>query len=168
MLMRTRRTILAGIVGCVVTVSIIGLATRVSSSSGDICALVGALVTGRTDMLGWLAGFVVQLVVGVIAAFVYAAIFEWVTRRAGIVLGLAIAVPHMVIAGLSVGFLPGDALIASGLLPVGAFFEYAGGWVVIAFVCAHLAFGAVVGTLYGRPRHEIPPTGRGWLQDDAA
>jgi hypothetical protein len=113
--------------------------------------------------MGWLAGFVAQLIVAVIAAIVYAAIFEWVTRRAGFWIGVAIAVPHLVIAGLIVGFLPADPLIAAGLRAPGAFFEYEGVWAVIAFICAHLAFGAVVGTIYGATRHPATAAPRIWL-----
>ena len=161
--MRILRALLAGIVGCAVLVGILWLTARLVAPGIDVCMLAGALVTGRTDLVGWLAGFGVQLVIAVVAAFVYAAIFEWVTRRAGVIVGLAVATAHVIVAGLSVGFLPADSLIASGLAPTGAFFEYEGAWAVVAFVSAHLAFGAVVGAFYGTTRHQPPVSGRVWL-----
>jgi hypothetical protein len=154
--MRSRRAIFAGIVGCIVVVTIVAAAERLSGSGADICSMSGALVIGRTDALGWVVGFVVQSVIAVIAAFVYGAIFEWVTRHAGAIIGLAIAIPHVIIAGLGVGFIPADPLLARNLAPPGAFLEYEGSWAVLAFVCAHLLFGVVVGSLYGKTRHTIP------------
>jgi uncharacterized membrane protein len=156
--MRSRRLILSGIVGCIVVVAIVAAAERLSGSSADICSMAGALVIGRTDALGWLIGFIVQSVIAVIAAFVYGAIFEQVTRHAGAMIGLAIAIPHAIIAGLGVGFIPADPLLARNLAPPGAFLEYEGVWAALAFVCAHLVFGIVVGSLYGRTRHTIPTT----------
>ena len=160
--MRVSRVFLSGIVGCIVAVAIMVIAARLSGSAADICTLTGAAAIGRTDALGWFVGFIVQVVVAVIAAFVYARIFEWVTRRAGALIGLAIAVPHVVIAGLSVGFLPAAPLVAHGIAPAGAFLEYEGGWAVVAFVCAHLAFGFLVGLLYGKTRHAVPVSRREW------
>jgi uncharacterized membrane protein len=160
--MRISRVLLSGVVGCIVAVAIMVLAARLSGSAVDICTLTGALVIGRTDALGWAVGFIVQLTIAVIAAFVYAGIFEWVTRRAGALIGLAIAVPHVVIAGLSIGFVPAAPLIAHNVAPAGAFLEYEGGPAIVAFVCAHLAFGAVVGSLYGKTRHTIPANRREW------
>lgn len=160
--MRVSRVFLSGIVGCIVAVAIMVVAARLSGSAADICTLTGAVVIGRTDALGWFAGFIVQVVIAVIAACIYAAIFEWVTRRAGALIGVAIAVPHVVIAGLSIGFLPAAPLIAHGIAPASAFLEYDGGWIVVAFVCAHLVFGFLVGSLYGRTRHAVPANRREW------
>jgi uncharacterized membrane protein len=160
--MRVSRVFLSGMIGCIVAVAIMVAAARLSGSAADICTLTGAVAIGRTEALGWFVGFIVQLVIAVIAAFVYACIFEWVTRRAGPLIGLAIAVPHVVIAGLSIGFLPAAPLIAHGIAPAAAFLEYDGGWTVVGFVCAHLAFGFLVGSLYGKTRHAIPANRREW------
>jgi uncharacterized membrane protein len=161
--MRIRRLIFSGIVGGIVAVAIIVVTERLAGSTIDICTIAGVLVTGRTDPAGWLVGFVVQLVIAVIAAFVYAALFEWVTRRPGSLVGLAIAIPHTIVAGLSVGFLPGDSLLARDVPPSGAFLEYEGWWAVLAFVGAHLVFGVLIGLMYGKTRHAIPSTRRLWL-----
>ena len=151
--MRIGRAISAGIVGGIVVVlalCVIGWITRANS---DLCMLGGVVLTGRLDAIGWLAGAEAQFVVAIIAAIVYATIFEFVTRRAGPLIGLAIALPHAIVAGLAMGFIPASRLIDAGIGPPGAFMEYRGPWVVATFVLAHLAFGALVGKLYGNAHH---------------
>jgi hypothetical protein len=78
------------------------------------------------------------------------------------VTGIVVALGHVVIAGLAVGFLPATGLIAADITPPGAFMEYRGGYVVLAFVLAHLAFGAIVGALYGVPRLDVPTSIVAW------
>jgi hypothetical protein len=161
--MKIRRAVVAGLVGGVVATAVIALAGWSSRSDGDLSALFGAVISGRDDWLGWIAGSAVQLVVAIVAALMYAAVFEWVTRRSGALVGLAIAAAHVVVAGLMVGFVPAKAVIADGLTPPGAFLEYRGGLAIVAFICAHLAFGAIVGALYGKPRHTVAAAERVWL-----
>jgi len=160
--MNVRRTILAGTVGFVIVVTVIALTGEVVGSDGDICALAGTVLTGQRDALGLAVGFAANLVVALVAAFVYAAVFEWVTRRAGAIVGFLLAIPHMMLAGLVVGFLPAGGLERYGLTPPGGFLEYRGGWVVAAFVIAHLAFGVVVGALYGDTCHRVPSARPVW------
>ena len=151
--MRIGRAISAGIVGGIVVVVALCVIGWITGANSDLCMLGGVVLTGRLDAIGWLAGAAAQLVVAIIAAIVYALIFEFVTRRAGPLIGLAIALPHAIVAGLAMGFIPASRLIDAGIGPPGAFMEYRGPWVVATFVLAHLAFGALVGKLYGNARH---------------
>jgi len=162
--MNLSRAIIAGLAGCVVVLLVTWIAGYVLDADTDLAALSAATLFARSDGVAWLAGLIVQVLVGVIAAIVYAAIFEWVTRRAGLVIGLAIAVPHAVVAGLAVGFLPGERLIAAGIMPPGAFYEYRGAWCMAAFVVAHLLFGCIVGTVYGRTLHRMPHESAQWTE----
>ncbi|MEO6877761.1 MAG: hypothetical protein ABI205_04725 [Gemmatimonadaceae bacterium] len=154
MYMKLGRTIVAGIVGGAMVLAVIGGVGRLGGSHADLCALTGVIVTGRTDSIGWLTGCAAQLTVAVIAALVYAAIFEWVTRRAGAMVGAAIAVPHVTLAGLAVGFLPVSRVIAAGRTPPGFFLEALGPVMVLTFVCAHLLFGTGVGLVYGQTHEQ--------------
>ena len=54
---------------------------------------------------------------------------------------------HRVFLRLCIHLRVGDA--------AGAFVEYRGIHIVVAFAVAHLAFGMTVGALYGRPLHKI-------------
>jgi hypothetical protein len=160
--MRTWRAIAAGLVGGVLAIAILRGAAWISGGDADLCALLGAVMTGDTGTAAWIAGCVLQLVAAVAAAIAYAAIFEWVIRRAGAMAGVLIAVPHVVVAGLAMGFLPASRLLDAGFMPPGAVMEYRGVPVLAGFVLAHLTFGAVVGLMYGDTRHVVRETTFVW------
>jgi hypothetical protein len=164
MIMKLGRAIGAGIVGGIIVVAAIGVAGWITRANADLCRLGGVILTGRLDAVGWFAGAAAQLVIAIIAAIIYASIFEWVTRRAGSLIGLAIAVPHVIVAGLAIGFVPAWRLIDAGIGPPGAFMEYRGPWVLVSFVLAHLVFGTLVGKLYGRAQHAPATAGYRWRE----
>ncbi|MFI5243220.1 MAG: hypothetical protein ACHQRL_09440, partial [Gemmatimonadales bacterium] len=143
----------AGIAGGIFVVLAVRVAGWLTGAAGDLCALGGVILTGREDAAGWIAGAVAQLIIAVIAALVYAAIFEHATRRAGALIGLAIGVPHAVLAGLALGFIPVSRLLDAGISPPGAFMEYRGWCVTATFVLAHIAFGTLMGWSYGSTGH---------------
>jgi hypothetical protein len=153
--MNMRRAIIAGLIGGVLAIAIVRGAAWLSGGEGDLCALLGAVVTGREGTAGWIAGCVMQLVAAVAAAVIYAMIFEFVMNHASAAAGALIAVPHAIVAGLAVGFLPASRLIDAGTMPPGAFMEYRGMAVLAGFIVAHLAFGATVGVMYGNVRHAV-------------
>jgi hypothetical protein len=159
--MRVGRAIGAGIIGGIVVVAALEGAGLLTGANADLCSIGGVILTGRRDAIGWLTGAAAQLIIAAIAGVVYAVIFEIVTRRAGALIGFAIAVPHAVVAGLAIGFIPVSRLIDAGIGPPGAFMEYRGAWVVATFVLAHLAFGTLMGSLYGTAQH-APETTRQW------
>jgi hypothetical protein len=117
---------------------------------------LGASITGSANAASWILGAVGQLVLGAVSAVVYAAIFEWVTRRAGAVVGFAVGLAHVVVAGIATGFLPAERLLDASIQPPAAFLEYRGLAALIAFVVAHLVFGTLVGAIYGQHvRHAV-------------
>jgi len=150
--MKIGRAIVAGIVGGIVVVIALIVVGWLVGANADLCRLGGVILTRRLDAAGWLAGAVAQLVIAIIAALVYAAIFELVTRRAGALIGLAM------------GFIPASPLIDAGIGPPGAFMEFRGPWVMVTFVLAHLAFGALVGRLYGNTRHSPDLASYRWVE----
>jgi hypothetical protein len=164
MQIRVRRSVAAGIAGGILVVAAVRVAGWLVASEADLCTLAGAVLLGRIDAVGWLVGAAAQLVIAIVAALVYALVFEWVTRRAGALIGLAIGLPHVVIAGLAMGFIPAERMLDLGIGPPGAFLEYRGGWVAAAFVLAHLAFGAIVGTWYGKTRYTDPRERQPWRE----
>jgi hypothetical protein len=160
--MKVIRPIAGGLAGGMLAIAIIRGAAWVTGADADICAILGAVVTGSSGIGAWLVGCAVQLTEAVVVAIVYAVIFEGIARRAGALLGLLLAIPLVVVAGLSMGFLPGARLLDAGIAPPGAFMEYCGAAVIVGFVLAHLAFGIVVGMAYGQTLHAVPPTLRVW------
>jgi hypothetical protein len=124
-------------------------------ANSDVVALFGVMIVSGGGVVAWLIGCMVQLVVAAIVGVIYAVVFEWVTRRSGALVGLLIAIPHLVVAGLAMGFIP----MGGGELGVGhpgAFLEYRGALAIVVFVIAHLLYGITVGVAYGRPRHALP------------
>ena len=162
--MKIRRAVVAGLAGCLVVIAAMMIVGTMTDRGADLCALAGAVVTGRDGAGAWLVGLVAQVVVAIVAALVYAAIFEWIVRRAGALMGFAIALAHVAVAGIAVGFLPVSGMLSAGMSPPGAFLEYRGWWVIGTFVLAHLAFGVIVGMVYGKPLHSIE-TMRGTWND---
>jgi len=160
--MKLARAAAAGLVGYGVVLVAMAIAGSISGTDADLCSLAGAMITGQTGAASWLVGCLVQIVVAIIAALVYAAVFEWIARRAGAFIGFAIAVPHALIAGMLIGFIPVSGLVNAGISPPGAFLEYRGWLVTGAFVVAHLAFGAIVGALYGTTLHRVPSARPEW------
>ena len=153
--MKFSRVVIAGVLGAVLVYAIVRVTGALTSMPADLCELLGSSITAADSVWTWLLGGVVQLALGIVSSFVYAAIFEWVTQRAGAAVGLLVGIAHVVVAGVATGFLPAGRLIEAGLAPPGAFMEYRGILVVVAFAVAHLAFGMTVGALYGRPLHKI-------------
>ena len=160
--MKFGRAIISGVIGGVLVIGIVFAAGLASGQDADLCAWLGTSITGMSGALSWTIGLAAQLAVAIAAALLYATIFEWVARRAGGLVGLAIAPGHAIIAGLAVGFLPAGRLLSRGVSPPGAFLEYRGLIVAGAFVVAHLLFGVFVGAAYGASRHSIPRTAAVW------
>jgi hypothetical protein len=160
--MKFGRAIISGVLGGVLVIGIVFAAGLASGQDTDLCALLGTSITAMNGALSWTIGLAAQLAVAIAAALLYATIFEWVTRRAGLLVGLAIALAHTIIAGLAVGFLPAARLLSRGVSPPGAFLEYRGFIVTGAFVVAHVVFGVIVGAAYGASRHAIPRTAAVW------
>ncbi len=165
--MKAGRAIILGIVGCVLVLGIVWVGGRLEHTDADLSALAAAVLFARADGLAWIGGFITQLVVGAIAGLVYAACFEWVTERAGPLIGLAIGIPHAIVAGIIIGLLPGQRMLDAAIAPPGAFYEYRGLWCVIAVVLAHLVFGTFVGALYGPTRHTYARSHRRWAEVQA-
>lgn len=153
--MKPGRAAVAGVIGAVIVYLIIYVAGAASGHHADLCLLLGASITGAAGGISWVVGAIGQLVIAVIAALIYAAIFEWVTRRAGPFVGCIVGLAHVVVAGIATGFLPAHRLIEADIGVPGAFLEYRGLATVIGFVVAHLLFGTIVGALYGRVRHFV-------------
>lgn len=160
--MKLTRAIVAGLIGAVIVWIIVLVGGMISKRHADLCLLLGASITGSADVASWIAGAVGQLVLGAVSGIVYAAIFEWVTRRAGAVTGFVVGLAHVVVAGIATGFLPAQRLLDASIQPPAAFLEYRGLAALIAFIVAHLVFGTFVGAVYGRVLHAVVPSLAVW------
>jgi hypothetical protein len=97
------------------------------------------------------AGFVLHVAVGISAAVVYAAMFEFALQTAGPLPGAGIGLSHGLLAGLCMSVIPAmNSLSYYDTAVPGAFLQNVPFGPVL-FMGLHVLFGAVVGTVYGRP-----------------
>ncbi|MCA1604127.1 MAG: hypothetical protein LC775_01255, partial [Acidobacteria bacterium] len=82
-------------------------------------------------------------------ALIYALGFEYVTHRAGVLIGLGFAVIHIIIGGIVMGMMPMmHPMIPEQMPPPGAFMSGMGAMGAGLFVLEHLIYGAIVGAMY--------------------
>lgn len=162
--MKLSRTLVIGLLGAILAVGIERVAGWVVGRDADLCRLAGVVLTGSATTMSMLVGCAAQLIVAVISAYVYAVIFEYVTGRAGALTGFVIGLGHVIVAGLAVGFMPGERLMNAGVMPPGAFMEYRGVIVLAGFLLAHVAFGTFVGATYGATVHVASPAPPRWRE----
>ena len=148
--MKTARAIAAGLVGAAV-MSLVMAVLRWAGSNISLEMLLGTLVAPETRPSVWLLGFVLHLAIGGAVAVLYAIAFEFAVQRSGPIVGGALGLAHGLMAGLFMSAIPAmnPLGLASGSAP-GAFLmnvEYG----PVIFLLLHLLYGAVVGTIYGRP-----------------
>ncbi len=166
--MKLSRALSLGVAGSGLILIVLWIGGQIAGTEADLCTVTAALLFGDTGPAAWVGALGIQLLLGGIAAVVYAGFFEYVAERAGALLGLAVAVPHVLFAGLVVGFLPASPMIDVGVMPPGAFYEYRGLWCIAAFIIGHLAFGLLAGMGYGATRHAYPKGRRLWAESPRA
>jgi hypothetical protein len=156
MRMKVRRAAIVGAVATMVTVGILLLGGWVFGEDLDPCALFAQMVVHDAGVWPWIGGFVIQVIFGALVGIVYAAVFEWFVHRAGALVGIIVAVPHVFAAGLGVGLLALNAAYVWPSVPPGAFMALRGPAAVWVFCVAHLAFGTLMGAGYGHVLHQEP------------
>ena len=112
----------------------------------------GCMLTGReSGAASYLAGMLMHLILSMMIAFAYAWSFELIWREAGLLRGLAVAVPHWFAGGLVVPVMDRLSVCvqrgqvrALGPLATGSRSGF------VTFLLGHLVYGATVGGLYSR------------------
>ncbi|MFU8814660.1 MAG: hypothetical protein ACNA7W_04885 [Pseudomonadales bacterium] len=142
-----------GVLAAVVITTTLWLARAVGITDMNLELLKGALLTGNAGAMTWAIGLGIHLITGGVLAVVYAAIFEtW--RRAGWRRGIAIAIPHALLSGILLGFLPAiqPAIAEHPALRPAGFLAVNMGWIsVVLFFLLHVIYGAMVGAAYRVP-----------------
>jgi hypothetical protein len=126
---------------------VVGRAAGLSANSE---LMLGTLVVWRSTALAWVAGAGISAVTFGVVGLLYAAGFEYVTGGAGPGPGLALAVAHTVVSGLSLAVLPAvhPSMRMRTALEPGIFKSNYGAPDAGAFVVRHLLYGALFGALY--------------------
>ena len=154
--MKVRRALAAGAVAALAAVTVAGLVRWFGGlGQGPVEPLGQLLLPDGWIGWVWLTGAVAHVAAGAVLALGYAAVFEWVTRRGGTLVGLALAVPQALAGGLALAFLPVLRPATFAANPPGAFLEYGGAGAMVTFVVFVGVYGALVGLLYGGVEHPI-------------
>lgn len=148
--MRVERAIVAGIVGALV----MSLAMALASFLGMPASLEMMLgsIFGVQGTLAWIAGFVLHLAMGAVAAIGYAVVFEYAIQRSGPLVGAAFGVAHGLMAGLFMSAIPAMNPLSPSMSAPGPFFDSLRFGPAL-FLGLHALFGAVVGMVYGPVKH---------------
>jgi hypothetical protein len=147
--MHIGKAFFAGVVGGAAMTLIMAIA-RASGAGADLVLMLGTLSGGAPTSATWLLGFLITIVGSGLIGIAYGAAFESITRTAGVKAGLLLSLVHLVLAGIFVGLLGVMHPLVPETLPApGLFMAAYGAPGVLGFIVAHLAFGAIVGGLYG-------------------
>ncbi|MDI1449154.1 hypothetical protein [Polyangium sp. 6x1] len=156
--MKVGKAFFAGIVGGA-AMTLILAAARAAGASADMAQVLGTLPGNAPSSLSWFVGFLVTILISGLIGIAYGAVFETITRSAGVAAGLKVSLVHLVLAGIFVGLVGVmHPLVPELVAAPGFFMSRYGGLGILSFVAAHLAFGAIVGGLYGTvmTEEEIP------------
>jgi hypothetical protein len=144
-----KKAFIAGIIAGAVMVLIMAM-TRALGSCADMPMMVGTMAGTGPSGAAWLMGFMVILLGAGIGGIAYAATFEALTHKADAMTGILVAIAPMAVEGLMLGFIDRMHPLMPKIMQSPGFFMSSYGIMgVIGFVASHLAFGAIVGSLYG-------------------
>lgn len=147
--MNIRKAFIAGIIAGAIMILIMAL-TRAMGACADMPMMVGTMPGNSPSGAAWLIGFFVLMIAGGIAGIAYGAVFEALTRKADAMTGILVAMVPMAVEGLMLGLVDQmHPLMPKIMQSPGFFMSSYGVMGVMGFVASHLAFGAIMGSLYG-------------------
>ncbi len=125
-------------------------AARALGGGADVPMMLGTLPGNGPSGTAWFAGFIILMLGSGVGGIAYGAVFEALTRRADIMTGIVVALIPMALEGLIFGLVGSmHPQMPENMQSPGFFMSNHGTIGVIGFVASHLAFGAIVGWLYG-------------------
>src|SRR5918994_6308722 len=143
------RAFLAGIVGGLVMTIIMVFVRATMMPEANPEMLWGTMTGSEPSTTTWIIGLIIHLVVSGVIALIYALGFEFVTHRAGVLIGLGFAIIHMIIGGIVMGLMPMmHPMIPEQMPAPGAFMSGMGAMGAGLFVLEHFIYGAIVGVMY--------------------
>ena len=147
--MKTLRAVFAGVLGAL-AMSLAMFLLRAVGINVNLESLLGTVFAAPWGIPAWIAGFVLHLAIGAVAALVYAVIFEMAVQRSGALVGAGLGLCHGLLAGLMMSGIAAMNPLERGMAAPGAFFQNVH-FGPILFVLLHVLFGAVTGIAYGPP-----------------
>lgn len=155
------RAIIGGVLGGLIMSAVMAIG-RAFGVSLQWELILGSMVAPTPGVNPWQVGFLLDLAFSCVLALIYAVVFENLTRRASVGLGVMLGMAHAMASGLLMGYI---TLLQPypRSIPAPGFFMLGGGpWAAVFFIVAHLGFGAVVGAVY-RVHEDSRPSPRARL-----
>lgn len=147
--MKIGKAFLAGVMGGVATTVLLAI-VRGAGVPVNLEEVMGSMITGSLGPSAFSVGFILHLVLSGLIGLLYAAGFEYGTRRADWLTGVAFSLVHTLLAGLFTIVLPlVHPLMPTQVPPPGPFMAGLGLTGVAVFILIHLVYGAIVGAIYG-------------------
>lgn len=152
--MKFRRALIAGVLGALVAISLSVLAIWLLRFDANARLTLRRAAVSALPWAAWIPLAIAAVVGGAVLAIAYAFIFEFVTRHAGALIGAALGLAEAAAVWLGVGlalqYVPGVA----ELFAQEASLLFGDVRAMAAFALAHVAYGAIVGRIYGSPVHQ--------------
>lgn len=143
------RAFLAGVIGGAVMSILMAIARNLMGMPANLEMMEGTMLGLQPSTTTWIIGLMMHLVISGLIALIYAAGFEYVTHRAGWLMGVAFSIVHILIGGAAMGMVPAIHPLIPEMMPApGAFLSNLGATGVIAFIMLHIIYGAIVGAVY--------------------
>lgn len=148
------RAFLAGVVGGAVMSVMLAMARNVMGMPANLEMMLGTMTGIQPSTTTFLIGLMMHLVISGLIALIYAAGFEYVTRRSGWLIGAGFGVIHSIIGGIFMGMMPMmHPLIPEQMPAPGFFMSNLGPMGVVAEIIMHIIYGAIVGAIYRLVHH---------------
>lgn len=157
--MKAGKAFIAGIVGgfAMTLLMVLGRALGMKANAE---MMLGTMFGGQPGAGTWVLGLLVHLMLSGLIALGYSVGFEYMTRRAGLGIGVAFSIPHAIIGGLVMGMIPAVHPMIPEMMPApGAFMANMGALYVVAFFVEHMLYGGIVGAIYQPALHEAKAIG---------
>lgn len=147
------RAFIAGVIGGTV-MSIMLAVVRAMGMPANLEIMQGTMLGFAPGTTAWIAGFIMHLMISGLIALIYAVGFEYVTHRAGWLMGVAFSIIHLLIGGVVMGMVPAmHPMIPEQMPAPGYFMSGMGAMGVVLFTVEHLIYGAIVGAMYQVVHH---------------
>ena len=148
------KAFIAGVIGGAVMSILLALA-RAMGMPANLEVMQGTMLGLEPGATAWIVGFIMHLMISGLIALVYAAGFEYVTHRAGWLVGVAFSIVHVLIGGIVMGMVPAMHPLIPEQMPAPGYFMAGMGMMgVIGFIMEHMIYGAIVGAMYSPVQHE--------------
>lgn len=142
-----------GVFSAIALSGILTICRKLGVTSLNPELLIGSAITHTLSWLPWAMGFVLGLLWGGVMGMLYALGMRTL-RRSGITVGLGLGLIHWSINGALLGFAAPYHPVLQTFDP-GYFASRYGGITMLAFILAHLCYGAFMGGFYILPEDRL-------------